>query len=263
MTEAVKRDAAGFRLRGLDTTRIETFTDATFAFALTLLVIALDPIRTFDNLIEAVRAIPAFVLSATLLMMFWWGHHEWSRRYGLDDRRSFLLSCLLVFTVLVYVYPLRYMFGLTIAWFGWMFGVNLGPLAGMADPFDVNKMIALYGVGFTAMATAIMLLNIHAWNNRDELELDEIERYETRGTITVWFILACTGVFSTLLGLFLPESKYLIGMPGVGVCATADHYADLWTSPQPWSSGGPFRGVGAEPGTALRLESSAGSLRVA
>ena len=33
----------GFRLRGLDMTRIETFTDAAFAFALTLLIIAGDP----------------------------------------------------------------------------------------------------------------------------------------------------------------------------------------------------------------------------
>jgi len=41
--EHLKRDGSGFRLRGLQMTRIETFTDAAFAFALILLVVSLDP----------------------------------------------------------------------------------------------------------------------------------------------------------------------------------------------------------------------------
>lgn len=43
LTVTIPCDSAGFRLRGLDMTRIETFTDAAFAFALTLLVISIDP----------------------------------------------------------------------------------------------------------------------------------------------------------------------------------------------------------------------------
>jgi hypothetical protein len=125
-TTGAKRDAAGFRLRGLEMTRIETFTDAAFAFALTLLAISLDPLTTLADLRDALRGVPAFLLSATMLMMFWWGHHEWSRRYGMDDRRTFVLSCLLVFTMLVYVYPLRFMFGLMMAWLGNMVGIELG-----------------------------------------------------------------------------------------------------------------------------------------
>ena len=29
--------------------------------------------------------VPGFVLGAMLLMVFWNGHHRWSRRYGLDE----------------------------------------------------------------------------------------------------------------------------------------------------------------------------------
>ncbi len=60
-----------FRLRGLDMTRIETFTDAAFASALT----------------RALLHVPGFVLSAALLMVFWNGHHRWSRHYGLTTVR--------------------------------------------------------------------------------------------------------------------------------------------------------------------------------
>jgi uncharacterized membrane protein len=41
-----QRDSAGIRPRGLAMTRIETFTDAAFAFSLTLLVISMDPPTT-------------------------------------------------------------------------------------------------------------------------------------------------------------------------------------------------------------------------
>jgi uncharacterized membrane protein len=211
MTGAV-RDAAGFRLRGLDMTRIETFTDAAFAFALTLLAISLDPLTTFADLRNALRGVPAFLVSATMLMMFWWAHHEWSRRYGMDDRRTFVLSCALVFTVLVYVYPLRFMFGLMFAWLGNMAGIELGSSAGVGSYADVNTMFALYGIGFTAMSTAILLLNLHAWRHRDALELDALERHETRATIGAWLILTATGVLSTLLAVLLPPA--FVGMPG-------------------------------------------------
>ena len=84
----------GFRLRGMAMTRIETFTDAAFAFALTLLVISLDFPNSYDGLISALQGVPAFALSAIMLMLFWSGHHIWSQRYGLDDALTIVLSCL-------------------------------------------------------------------------------------------------------------------------------------------------------------------------
>ena len=67
----------GFRLRGMDMTRTETFTDAAFAFAVTLLVISIDAVpTTYDELLIAVQGIPAFGLACALLFLFWYGH--WS-----------------------------------------------------------------------------------------------------------------------------------------------------------------------------------------
>src|SRR3546814_6054339 len=73
-------------------------------------------------MIEALKGVPAFAASFSLLAMIWWAHASWSRSYGLDDGRSVLLSLLLVFLVLVYVYPLRIIFSMFFNWnsVGWM-----------------------------------------------------------------------------------------------------------------------------------------------
>src|SRR5690606_32797830 len=89
--------------RGREVTRIEAFVDAAFAFAVTLLVISFDAIPdSAEALVEALKGVPAFAASFALLAMLWWTHADWSRRFGLDDGRSVLLSLLMVFLVLVY-----------------------------------------------------------------------------------------------------------------------------------------------------------------
>lgn len=204
-------DPRAFRLRGRAMTRIETFTDAAFAFALTLLVISLEPPSSLAALQEALLGAPAFLLSATMLMMFWWAHHDWSRRYGLDDAATVILSCLLVFTVLLYVYTLRFMFSLMMAWLS-RGGLPLGPAVAVADAGDVNRMFAIYGVGFIAMSGAIMLLYLHAWRERDRLQLNRFERHDTRTAIGAWLILAIAGVLSLMLAILAPPT--LAGLPG-------------------------------------------------
>jgi hypothetical protein len=62
-------DAKGFRLRGLASTRLENFVDASFAFALTMLVISVNDIpHSMDALLLALRGIPAYAASFALLL---------------------------------------------------------------------------------------------------------------------------------------------------------------------------------------------------
>jgi hypothetical protein len=212
--EQLKRDSSGFRLRGHQPTGIQAFTDAAFAFALSLLVISLTPPTSLAQLQRALAGMPAFLASATMLMMFWWGHHVWSRRYGLDDGRTVMLSALLVFTVLVYVYPLRFVFSLMFEWLGWVFGIHrlLDTEATVSSGHDVNALFTIYGVGFAAMSGIIVLLHLHAWSQRDVLALDEVERYETRANAGAWLILTGAGVLSVFVALVVPAR--MAGLPG-------------------------------------------------
>src|SRR5712691_246484 len=102
----------GFRLRGIQMTRLETFIDAAFAFAISMLVIAANQVPgNIDELLGAFRHVPAFVASIVVLGIFWRGHWLWSRRYGLEDGVSIFISWAMLATILIYIYPLRAIFG--------------------------------------------------------------------------------------------------------------------------------------------------------
>src|SRR2546421_1727972 len=102
----------GFRLRGMQMTRLETFIDAAFAFAISMLVIAAQQIPdNIQALLAAFKNVPTFVCSIAVLGIFWRGHWLWSRRYGLEDGTSILISWAMIVTILIFIYPLKSIFG--------------------------------------------------------------------------------------------------------------------------------------------------------
>jgi asparagine N-glycosylation enzyme membrane subunit Stt3 len=103
----------GFRMRGR-VTRLESFSDAIFAFALTLLIVSLEVPKSFADLIGTMRGFPAFAVCFGMLATIWNTHYKFSRRFGLDDPTTRFLTCILLFIVLFYVYPLKFLFTLGI-----------------------------------------------------------------------------------------------------------------------------------------------------
>src|SRR5436305_2634211 len=102
----------GFRLRGMGMTRLETFIDAAFAFAISMLVIAAQQIPdNIQTLLAAFKNVPTFVCSIAVLGIYWRGHWLWSRRYGLEDGVSILISWALIVMILIFIYPLKAIFG--------------------------------------------------------------------------------------------------------------------------------------------------------
>jgi uncharacterized membrane protein len=200
----------GFRLRGMGMTRTETFTDAAFAFALTLLVVSIDSIpSTYDELWFAVQGIPAFGLSCALLFLFWYGHWNWSRRYGLEDFTSIVLSFFLVFLMLCYVYPMKYVTSIFVAW---ITDRRLDVDADIGSMDELYGIFTIYSVGFVALCVVLLLLYLRAWARRSDLRLDVVERHVTRTEIGSWMILASVGILAILMGLFAPH--HLLTVPG-------------------------------------------------
>ena len=136
----------GFRLRGIAMTRLETFIDAAFAFAITMLVIATQQIPDdIETLLAAFKNVPAFVASIVVLGIFWRGHWLWSRRYGLEDGVSILISWAMIVTILIYIYPLKAIF--SSMWFLFS-GGRLGHLLAPHSETEMRGLFAGLRIGF-------------------------------------------------------------------------------------------------------------------
>lgn len=197
-------DGDGFRLRGLQATRLETFIDASFAFSLTLLVISYNQLPdSVAELRQALLRVPTFIASFVLIAMFWNAHHRWSRRFGLHDGWTTILSLSMVLVMLVYVYPLRMVISSFLALLsgGWLPSeLGLGTSGQLAD---VQAAFIIYGVGFGLLAWVIWRLNVHALRHADALGLDEDERHHTGTEAGIYRILCSVAVLSVLTSLLV------------------------------------------------------------
>src|SRR5947209_12666553 len=100
----------GFRWRSHEVTRIEGFSDAVFGFALTLLIVSLEVPKTSTEFLATMRGFGAFVITFFMLASLWYSQFTFHRRYGLEDRVTVVLNLALLFMVLFFVYPLKFLF---------------------------------------------------------------------------------------------------------------------------------------------------------
>ena len=192
----------GFRLRGIEMTRLETFMDAAFAFSITMLVIAAQQIPDdIATLLAAFRNVPTFVFSITVIGIFWRGHWLWSRRYGLEDGPSILISWAMMVTILIYIYPLKAVFG---AMWSYLSHGTLGRSLQVTTVSQARTLFAVYAIGFVAIAFEIWLLNLRAWQLRKPLRLDQRETLLTRGQLYGWSVPVSVGLLSLAFSLLLP-----------------------------------------------------------
>jgi uncharacterized membrane protein len=195
----------GFRLRGLEMTRLETFIDAAFAFAVTMMVIASDRVPDdINGLLAAFKNVPAFVASVAVLGIFWRGHWLWSRRYGLEDGASTFISWALLVTVLIYIYPLRALFG---SMFYLLSNGQLGQTLSVRTEPQARALFSIYALGFTAIAVEILLLHWRAWQLREPLRLNDRERSLTRADLAGWSIPMTVGIIAFVMALTLPTQS--------------------------------------------------------
>src|SRR5438445_2610292 len=183
----------GFRLRGIEMTRLETFIDAAFAFAISMLVIAAQQIPdNIQALLAAFKNVPTFVCSIAVLGIFWRGHWLWSRRYGLEDGVSILISWGMIVTILIFIYPLKAIFG---AMWHFLSNSQIGqPFSLHTTESQARTIFVIYALGLVTISAEILLLNLRAWHLRDPLRLNALERFVTRGELTGWSIPVMFGI---------------------------------------------------------------------
>jgi len=180
-------ESTKFRWRSHEISRIEGLSDAVFAFAVTLLVVSLEVPKTYAELMHVMRGFGAFAICFTLLFVVWFNQYKFFRRYGLTDNLTIVINGALLFVVLFYVYPLKFVFTFLIDLFTGGHGeVRLpnGTVEAMVESADqVANLMMIFGVGYLAVFGVFALLYWHAYRKRAQLELDELEMFDTRTDI--------------------------------------------------------------------------------
>jgi hypothetical protein len=195
-----------FRVRGKEISRVEGLSDAVFGFAITLLAISLEVPKSSAEVLHALRGVGSFAITFLMLFSMWRTQFMFFRRYGIEDRKIVWLTGALLFVLLVFIYPLKFIMSTLFE--------SLLKHAGLPDPAfhrgevlpesDVPPLFTAFGFGFAAVFGVFSLMYRHAYALRETLQLDEVEVFDTLEIIS-----ATTKV--SILGMALGAS-YLIAM---------------------------------------------------
>jgi len=180
--------------------RLEEFSDAVFGFALTLLALSSGVPDSYTALITVLKGVPAFACSFALIVWIWHEHDTFFERYPLEDGPTTVINSVLLFVVLVYVYPLKFMFE---SFMQQVFGLASRPLAGMSLNELANASI-LYGLGFFILMSLFSLLYRHAIRRRDALGLGPLDVFDARSLAGHHAVSAAVGLFAMLFAIVAP-----------------------------------------------------------
>jgi hypothetical protein len=201
---------------GHDVTRIEAFSDAVFGFAITLLVVSLEVPDSFEELMRVMRGLPVFAVSFAILLMIWQEHHNLFKRFPDSDGVTIWLNGALLFVVLAYVYPMKFMFAGIVGPEGMRFGSG-------STFIRIDQLVSLlliYGAGFATIFLIFAALYWRAARRSTDLQ----SRHEARVLIGHSF------VYVGVAGLSMALARY--GGPTLGPLAGVS-YGLL----------GPFQGI--------------------
>lgn len=177
--------------------RIEGFSDAIFAFAATLVVVSFDIPKVFSELQDMRWEFLSFGISFMALVLIWVVHYKYFRRITDIDFVIIAINMFLLFVILFYVYPLKF---LSYTFIG---------EAQFENHSDLAYLFIIYGIGFILIFTCISLL----YSYSSKLETDPKLQNELSHLKGHYFLYAAVGLITILLSIFRVGIAY--GIPGM------------------------------------------------
>ena len=183
---------------GREVSRIEGFSDAVFGFALTLLVVSLEVPDNFEGLKQILRGFIPFAATFALVCWIWFEHYAFFRKFEAEDGLTIFLNCVLLFLVLFFVYPLKFVFTRVIP-------AVLGQASGLRmTEVDARMMMWIYSAGFVAMMVVFALLYWNQYRGRTALGLSDEQAFVARAGARTHVLSVLVGLTSVVLALTVP-----------------------------------------------------------
>jgi uncharacterized membrane protein len=205
--ESLKKHMIGmnpdFRHRGEEPGRIENFSDAVFALAITLLLISTSPPSNFDQVRRFVWEVIPFTLCILFIILIWHEHFTFFYRYGLRNAKVLVLNSLFLVIVLFYVYPLKFLTKLVLLPIALLFDQQKlkEEMFGMIKGTDMADLMIIYGLGAFSVFGVLVLMYRYAYKQADALDLNEIERFDTKSKITTNKLMALIPLISVCIAI--------------------------------------------------------------
>jgi uncharacterized membrane protein len=208
------RGEAHFRWRGGEVSRIEALSDIVFAMVLTLVVLTEVP-HTLDQLFNSVWHLPSIAICWALLFWFWYLHYLFHRRFGFEDVFTMVWNSVLLCVILLYAFPLKFMFLMLTYQAGWFFGADL-PAEGIEMITSMENhhgglLMLSYAIAVGLIFSLFALLNRHGLKRRVELELTEAEVQQVRASVQANMICVCIALLAGGIVLVNPEFTPIAG----------------------------------------------------
>lgn len=203
MVKIIKKEEKYFTWRGEEVSRTENLSDIVFALALTLVAASSVP-QSFSEITSLWRDGIATMFCFAALLLLWYCHYLFFRRFNLEDKKTMMLNAVLIFMVMLFAYPLKFLA---------TFLVNL-----LTGGFENDQAIAevltleqaplltvIYYLGYGAVFFVFSLLYRHAYLSADEIGLSDSERIMTRYIMYGHIIHVVFAGIVVTLALILPS----------------------------------------------------------
>ena len=207
-----------FRFRGEEPGRLENFSDAVFALAITLLLISTSAPSNFDQIKKFVWELIPFCACMVLIVLIWHEHFVFYYRYGFRNTKVVVLNTLFLIIVMFYVYPLKFLCKLLLLYpLALAFNQEniLIELSQMAKPADTAQLMTIYGIGAASIFLVLMLMYRYALKNSHLLQLNKIEAFDTHASMTSNLLMATVPLLSVVIAFLFRNSPWAGLISGV------------------------------------------------
>jgi uncharacterized membrane protein len=153
---------------------------------------------------ETMRGTLSFAVCFAFLFQIWNNQNLFFRRYALKNTYIMVLNAILLFVVLIYTYPLKFLSMLLFSFSDGKFTQN-GHEFSMIRESQTQPLMLIYGIGLFAIYGLFYLMYRHVDQHQVDLELSPAELFMTKSLTGINLLCMSICLLAIVVALILPN----------------------------------------------------------